>query len=46
MLVGVGLVKRVLVDVGFVKGIARCRSSKRVLVDDGLASTSEVFTGR
>ncbi len=46
VLVGVGLVKRVLVDVGFAKGIGKCRPSKRVLVDDGLASASEVFTGR
>ncbi len=46
VLVGVGLAKRVLVDVGFAKGIGRCWSSKRVLVDGGLASASEVFTGR
>ncbi len=46
MLVGIGLAKRVLVDVGFAKGIGRCRLSKRILVDDGLASTSEVFTRR
>ncbi len=46
MLVGVGLTKRVLVDVGFAKGIGKCWSSKRIQVDDGLASASEVFTGR
>ncbi len=46
VLVGVGLAKRVLVDVGFAKGIGRYRSSKRVLVDDDLASALEVFTER
>ncbi len=46
VLVGVGLTKKVLVDIGFAKGIGRCWPSKRVLVDGGLASASEVFTGR
>ncbi len=46
VLVGVGLAKRVLIDVGFAKGTGRCRPSKRVLVDDSLAGASEVFPGR
>ncbi len=46
VLVGVGLAKRVLVDIGFAKGTGRCRPFKRILVDDGLANALEVFTGR
>ncbi len=46
MLVGIGLAKRVLVDVGFAKGIGRYWPSKRVLVDGGLTTASEVFTER
>ncbi len=38
--------QRVLVGVGFAKGISRGRPSKRVLVDDGLANVSEFFNGR
>lgn len=46
LLIGVDLTKRVLVDIGFVKGTGRYWLSKRVLIDDGLASVSEVFIGR
>lgn len=34
---------RILIDVRFAKSISRCRLCKRVLVDDGLLSTSRSF---
>lgn len=46
VLIDVGLAKRVLVDMSFAKGIGKCRPSKRVLIDDGFGSASEVFTRR
>lgn len=44
VLVAISLMKKILVNVTFAKNIGRCSLSKRVLVDDGLASASEVFT--
>ncbi len=46
VLIGVGLGKKVLIDIGFAKSISRYWSSKKVLVNNSFASISEVFTRR
>lgn len=46
VIVGIGLTKKILVDIGFIKSISRYWFSKKVLVDNGFANTLEVFTKR